>query len=171
MKNDYQNIKNTTIILAIILAAGLYGVYFWYNRIVEASKEIQADKITFKTELLNAQGTVQIKNKIAQLTQIEEYFAQMYVQSDNVVEFIEYFESLGRETGLDLEILNFNIEDGEGVGQKVTLSVSALGSWNNVNSFVLAIEKSPYHLVINNLRLSSDGSVWQVRMNLESLTN
>jgi hypothetical protein len=161
--------KTTLIISVIILALMIAGTSFWYYQIIRGSQIIREDKKVYNQELKDSQFISEIKREKEKLDNINNFLGSLYVPADDAVSFIEYIEDVSSSAGVSLDIDRFDIN-----GKNVVFSVSAEGSWNQINRFIVMMENLPYYTIIENLNISVNNAggnvLWQADFDIKGLT-
>ncbi|KKW14411.1 MAG: hypothetical protein UY54_C0019G0016 [Parcubacteria group bacterium GW2011_GWA2_50_10b] len=103
----------------------------------------------------------QAKNDIALLD-------NLILTEGRLVPVIEDIEQAGRSLGLQTKIISVDQPDNKGaeVSRQIKLVVETSGSWSGNYSFLKALESLPTRVVIDEARLSKEGSSWQSRITL-----
>lgn len=153
--------KNSSIkklIILIFCLVGLIGIYaFFFVKILDNSQKLS--DLTNKTE--------EAKRNEKMFAVVERFFKDsgadikklsgFFVESNNVVKFVEYVENLGTlsKTNLSISTIVNEGETGDGKnGFKILMSIKALGQWSGVMKLISLIENMPYKIEIKNVELS-----------------
>ena len=149
------------IILLTIVALGIYDIKV-------------KNKETFK--LLNKADSVAETENLAQSIRVIQAsaaediaaFDNLVLVDDKLVPLIESIEEVGRELGLDTNIVSVaKIEDKKSVEPDIIrIVVETQGSWAPTLSFLRAIENLPYRVMIDESSLSKGEVDWRLRITL-----
>ena len=149
------------IILLTIVALGIYDIKV-------------KNKETFK--LLNKADSVAETENLAQSIRVMQAsaaeditaFDNLVLVGDKLVPLIESIEEVGRELGLDTNIVSVaKIEDKKSVEPDIIrIVVETQGSWAPTLSFLRAIENLPYRVMIDESSLSKGEVDWRLRITL-----
>jgi len=174
-KIQKNNTINTTIILFLIFLILLTSSILWYIKIIDQAQSIQENKKTYSQELKDSQMISEIKKRQQQTEEIRNYLDNLYIKESNAVEFVEYVESIADSSGVNLNIQNFIINETEDlIYNEMKMSLSAAGSWAQINRFVIMMENLNYNVNIDifSLRVNQreGGVIWEAEFELSSLT-
>ena len=149
------------IILLTIVALGIYDIKV-------------KNKETFK--LLNEADSVAETENLAQSIRVMQAsaaeditaFDNLVLVGDKLVPLIESIEEVGRELGLDTNIVSVaKIEDKKSVEPDIIrIVVETQGSWAPTLSFLRAIESLPHRVMIDESSLSKVEIGWRMRITL-----
>lgn len=86
-----------------------------------------------------------------------------FVSDDKIVNFIQVLEATGPKVGAQAEIMSLDAEDSTGKEKGTVTSarirLEVRGSWSTVLRYVMAVERLPYVVAINNLSLRNLGGI------------
>ncbi|GEM_PF-1759230 len=168
--------STTIVVLSIGLAAVLIGIGLvaWNIKTGSAAvATLQETLVQKEQEQVQESGLrTLVEETHDSITSLNDHL----VDPKQIVDFIEFVESIGDSTGIPVVVDN--------VAEKsatVTLNVSGKGSWNQVNHLLVLIEHVPYELHVAEVSFErvDAGSVvtpakrvslWQVRMNVSVKT-
>jgi len=149
------------IILLTIVALGIYDIKV-------------KNKETFK--LLNEADSVAETENLAQSIRVMQAsaaeditaFDNLVLVGDKLVPLIESIEEVGRELGLDTNIVSVaKIEDKKSVEPDIIrIVMETQGSWAPTLSFLRAIESLPHRVMIDESSLSKVEIGWRMRITL-----
>jgi len=175
MKNNTKNrifILSTAIVL--ILA---FIIYFKLSLDKEVKFIIETKKSNFIiSEKL--QSASKIKNKIKDLEEVKTSLDAFFVDKKNILSFIESLEKEATANGVDLVINSVNVDETHLKESfpysPLNITLTATGKFSSVNSFLVSLEKLPYYVDFNTVKLVStgnnDSSNWTVNVSLSSMT-
>jgi hypothetical protein len=139
---------------AVLLVLVLAGYGFWYA-IVSTESE-QAGVLSAKIAEQNNAATksAQAKSELTLLTSQGATIDQYFVQTNNLVPFLEQLQSLGKFLGSNVQVASVSAEPGSPYGQ-LNLSLGITGSFDAVVRAIGAIEYEPYNVSISSLSLNT----------------
>lgn len=155
-----------TVVLSVISLVLMIGAIYWHSLILSFASLVKEDRQAYNQEVRYSQTITQMKKDLEFANEAKGFIDTLYIDGNNVISFIEFIESLARSAGVSSEIEDLKIEEGE-----LTMLVDVSGSWREVNTFVIMLENVPYHLVVDELNISSfaieNGSGWRVSMGVK----
>lgn len=93
-----------------------------------------------------------IKDLLKDTKEDRERINTYFVSKDGVVDFIERIENLGDYADISLVLNSVDISSGE--SPTLSMSVSAVGDWEDVLYFLALVESMPVNMSINSARLT-----------------
>ena len=148
-----------TIILAVILAIGIYSIHANNNetsRFLALSSDADEAKIRAQaTRLLRRDAVEDL-----------EAFEKLILSEDGIVSLIEMIEEAGQVLNLDMEVVSVNKVDKEDADNPklVEVVVEGRGSWAETYTFLAAIESLPQRVNFEESNLSKVGGAWNLRV-------
>lgn len=172
-KNKGKFIFLVTIVV-IMLGIGILGYLYLLNQ----RNEISEIKKNLEKERIVNQNISELKGRIGDLENKDAQLGQIFLDSNNVVGFIETIERLAVGRGVVLNIQDVKgVDEGDReIGSILSMVLKAEGSWNGVNNFLEDIENLNHHIDIRNVKLVKSGGVeatssaWTIDMGLNILT-
>jgi len=147
--------KKTRRILAIGILVNLCLIFFasavFYMLILKSNsvETLQAEIFTKEEETKKLMAVKRlIEDTQEDLSVLDSYFTN----GNEVVEFIEEIENIGKESGLALSLRSVSVEKENGNTLSIYLSVS--GSWRNVYHFLNLLELFPANIRIDKVSLA-----------------
>jgi Tfp pilus assembly protein PilO len=176
-----QKIKNNktkkmTILLVCIFTLLLIGFVFWYFQLISFAQNIRENKNLYDQEVKDTQLILEIEKEQGKADEIQNFLDSLIIEEEGAVEFIEYIESLANRAGVSLEIQNFDILPKEKeLEENLKMKLSAVGSWSQVNHFILMMENLPYYIFLESMNLRANqtesGSYWIIDFSITGLIN
>ena len=149
MKTHFIQLIFSVVILLLVIG----GYVFWYSIVTAKSAEASTLQSQITTQSNTATQTAQAKVELAQLTSQEATINQYFVQTNNVVPFLEQLQSIGKFLGADVQVASVSAVPGTPYGH-LDLSLSITGSFDAVSRTVGAIEYEPYDTTITSFALT-----------------
>ena len=153
------------VVLAILLAALVFGLYDIKTKNIEISRVINEVDQAAETEGL-IQSIKEIQNSASEDLEI---FETIVFTSDKLVPLIEAIEEAGNKLGLETKIASVSeIEDKKSDEPKLIRMVieTSGGSWAATLSFLRAVENLPHRVMVEETNLSKEGESWRLRMTI-----
>lgn len=146
----------------ILLSVFIFGVYDIRTNNRETIELLSAADEASEMRT-NAQFIRMMRNNLAGDIRA---FEEIVLTSSKLVSLIETIESTGRALGLELEIVSVNeMQDRRARGPKtIRIELEAKGSWASASSFVRAMESLPHRVIMEEVNLSKEDTVWHLRM-------
>jgi|GEM_PF-2798846 len=144
MSKSSKGISLIAATLAFVVAGGIF--FYFYRTIGSVNAHIgeltaQVTQNSKKEEQLRSLKAL-FADTASQRGAVDTYF----IGQDGVVPFLERLETLGKETGVDLEVSSVSVEKSDApqaVLEKVPLTLSIAGSFTAVMRFINLLEKIP----------------------------
>ncbi len=141
----------------VLLVLVLVGYGFWYAAVSRESEQagVLEAKIAEQNDI--AAKSVQAKTELTLLTTQGATIDQYFVQTNDLVPFLEQIQSLGKFLGTSVQVASVSAVPGSPYGH-LNLSLSISGSFDSVVRTVGALEYQPYGVSINTLTLSTSAN-------------
>lgn len=157
MKNNHLLLLIFAFIVTFFVAS-VYG-YMYYRLDVSAQKILDAQSIIHSNELAKQREKSFLetyKATASKWASLQDFF----VQSRDVVSFIEIIESFGPLTKTDVTISAISADnlDSAPAGKegKIQMHISIKGPWNSVMRVLSLLETLPYKTTISNFRTNAN---------------
>jgi Tfp pilus assembly protein PilO len=173
------NTKNITKILAVILLVTISAVVYLklsLNKDIKYIIETKQNNFLASEKINSIFG---LKSKIEATKKISDSFDILYIDRNNILSFIETVEKMAEKNKTVLTIDSVNIDESHlkdplpyGL---LNMNLTIKGNYANILSFISALEKMPYFITINNVRLVKAGgdneTEWSANLSLSGITN
>ena len=138
----------------VLLVLFLAGYGFWYAVVSKESADagVLSAKIAEQNDAAtkSAQAKTELTLLVTQGATIDQYF----VQTNDLVPFLEQLQSLGKYLGSNVQVASVSAAAGSPYGQ-LNLSLSISGTFDSVVKTIGAIEYEPYNVSISSLTLNT----------------
>ncbi len=171
--------QKITIVLILINIFLFSVLYFWHTSMWQSVSEIIKKKTFLKEENTNTETLTNLKKQKLLAEETNNFFENISIHKDEIVNFIELLEKMGKKSGVAIDIQTVNLEDSpkdeeiELNSLKVILQVR--GSWKQIINFILMIENNPHYLVIKDLKIKTineeNNIVWSATISLNGIIN
>lgn len=151
-KNNMKNkkIMYKVIITTLITGVCVFGALYLYIHIEKTKETIKVarEEITIARKQEEDIQTLRrtLRTTVEDQARLEDYF----ITKGESVRFIEAVETVGKESGVELEIKSV-IETGEVGVKKLRIEAVISGKYNLVKNAVLRIEHMPYEIFIDSV--------------------
>lgn len=161
-QNHIRNVILSVSIIALILAIGSY-IYMYRGTFNLVEKTTIARSVMGSSEVTRLQEK-EILNLSRKTEESRKRMNDVFVPSQNAVNFIKAIESIGDNSGATVVISSIKSSAPDTtVGSvkigKVTANVNVTGSWTNVMRSLELFESLPYISEISRISLTSAGGV------------
>lgn len=171
--------KNLNIVLGIILIAVLALTIYLkisINKDIEYIAQTKAENFAILEKVNSLTG---LKNMIEEAAQVGQDLDVLYVDRENILDFIETIEGAAGRNNLTLTIDSVNLDETNINADPVPygilkMAVTANGNFNSLLSFTKEIEDLPHMIDFNATRLAragGDGTTWTMNIALTTITN
>lgn len=160
--------------LAVLILAGAYGFFLIHIQ----GKSVNASVFLSQIEQLQNQNN-QLSDLNAILKEIRENKNNLdsyFVDGEKIVDFLETVETLGSNSGAEVDVRSLNEEETEDPAIKaLILNLTVRGSWNDVYYFLALIQNLPMKTTFDRIQMSSgsapdDGGIeWRAVINMKVL--
>ncbi len=160
MKKNINKTQKLTAVLSAILILSLVFLFYWNAYILGEKQTLISNKNYYAETVSNSPSINELENKLVLAENAIEFFENIYIDSDNVIEFISFLEQLAVSSDIELNIqtLNSSAENNSTLSslghETVGVSLGLRGSWDNLSIFIIMLENLQYHIKINELRVS-----------------
>ena len=132
------------LLLSILLFVGLVATYgFWYRLVGVESVEAARLSTEIDAKSLESSRIASAKTALATLDAQESGVGQYFVETKEIVPFLESLESTGKALGAAVTVASVSA-DTNGAHPHLTLSLKIAGSFDSVLRTLGAIEYGPY---------------------------
>lgn len=161
--------KKTMIVLSIyaIVAIVFVSVYVFFILHIQNKEERTADVIAKVSDLegQNAQLS-DLKEILGNIEDKKDILNNVFIDSKNIVDFLESLEEIGRISGASVQVENINESKTENESfQNLALELSLIGSWDDVYHFFALLENFPARIAVDRVQigiaLDTSGHVWE----------
>ena len=144
------------VVLACILALGVYGVFYHaLSSEVAATSEKESRIALLKDK---EEEIVTQKKLIDESKEMRSALEKYFVSEEDLVSFLEPFELLGPTTGTDMTLSSVDVVTPQGdttTGMPaLAISISAEGTFSSVYHLLALLEDLPYEVQIGQVSLS-----------------
>ncbi|MDQ3245069.1 MAG: hypothetical protein M3P22_01870 [bacterium] len=169
-----KNNKIISLILAILLTLGAYGVFYFIYKKTNDNKTIT--KTSYEEWQKEDERREIIKSLDRSLKKIEvekQALESHFVSSKDVVPFLNFFEKSGTLVGADTEVSSVSVAIDNSA---ILVDLKTNGSFEAVYKYITLIENSPYELEIVSFTLNkgneseSSSSTWNAIFKIKLLS-
>jgi Tfp pilus assembly protein PilN len=152
MKKSLLMSLGGSLIVLIVMLGG-----YWLSYSMVTAKSIEASQLA--TQIANQKSATaqlaQAKSELSDLSSQQATINQYFVQTNNVVPFLEQLQSLGSSLGAAVQVVSVSATQGTPYGT-LTLSISISGNFSAVAKTLGAIEYEPYNISIDTLSFTDN---------------
>jgi hypothetical protein len=177
MNGHFKRTRQALIAVSLIAAAALAGYGYFLSTIITVNRELAELTENLGQEALRETHIRSVRNLLRDTETERIRVRSQFIGENDVVPFIEQIEGLAEASGVQLDIRSVAVVDAgerDANHEWLSLSLSALGSWSNVQHFLALVEHFPATLVVGQLRLgrqaSEEGGVaWDLSMTFNAV--
>lgn len=154
--NKILHTKRIFLILFLLnlVAILVFGGVFWHlkNKNQVLSEYENEQELILQKSLAFRSS----KDVLKETEEKRERLSNFFVSSEEVADFIEKLESVGRQSGVDVNINDVKVLeiDGDSFKEDLEVNLEASGNWDSVFHYLSLIESLPYVVEIEQARLS-----------------
>lgn len=149
---------STLLITAVIIFAGCVGVFVYaLHYLFGESREVSTLAQEVHLADNRSEYLASIKDVVRDTRAEQQQLAALYLKEDDVVAFIEEVEALirTREVTFDLQSVDIRSIESTEEYSWLELSLEIEGAWADVFALVSQIERLPFVLVLDSLRIET----------------
>jgi len=150
-----NNFKKTTLLASVIFLAILVFAFFFLYRYVNSNNEKARQATTeLQNEIILENETKLLSNSVKAIEEDRAKLAAHFVNSSNIVRFLDTIEALAPRAGAQAETTSVDIlKDQSGLAVKLKV----LGSFKSIYGFLVLLENSQYELEFTNINIQKEG--------------
>jgi len=136
--------QKKSLILSIIFFVFSCFVFVFLYREVNGKREIlQQAQEKWQTETTRRENARSLVNSIEIIKSERNLLETHFVQSSDVVPFLDTIEKLAKEVGAEAEVVSVNIDKDS---SSLMVEMKAQGSFETIYKLIMLLEHSPYNL-------------------------
>ncbi len=169
-KNNKNKIILFSLIAILIVVVAVDAVSFRY--ISDESYKIYNLRRIFYEEYSENHSASNIGIKLSEVSTKNDLINKLFLSEEKIVDFIGEVEAFGSSTKAVIKTENVDASgliDEETNKKKtyghVTITFSAVGSWEELNNFVGLLENLPYISAVNSIKLSKSENSGKISWN------
>lgn len=153
--------KHLSFLITVLIALnciGIGAIFYMYHTVEKKHAGVIEKGQEFSREVQKVQMLDTISATLNRTTEEGAALTNYFIDSENVVAFIEELEGLAKKQNLGMSVRTVDTPNktvGERTYPIVQITFIVEGSWSNVMSFVYFVENLPYRLSIENSKFSS----------------
>lgn len=157
-----KQFKTTKQILAFTIILAIASIVFYvlfFNNIKEKNNMISTIINDVDTAVQKEVKLKSVKDIIKDTTDGREKIDTYFINDDEIIGFIGEVEKIGRDIGVDVEIISVSISDSklqqDNISELLDLDLKAEGQWSRIFHFLALIEKMPFKINISTINLEA----------------
>jgi Tfp pilus assembly protein PilO len=150
--------RKLCITLAVILVIALIASVGFWLMIRRSIDSVYAFENAAKDQDVHHDEGVALKTLLTNVSPDLDVLKTRIIESDGTVPFINSIEALAHQAGAKVNIDSVDVHSAEegDTFERLGLTVSTQGSWNQVYTFLAMIESLPYKVSITSVGLNQD---------------
>ncbi len=116
---------------------------FLYHKIDSNKATASAELTTWRNEEARREQIGSLDNSVKAVADDEAQLGTHFIQSSDIVPFLNAIEQLGPEVGATASVSSVNTTDG---ASELLVGVETTGSFDSIYKFLTLLENSPYEL-------------------------
>lgn len=141
----------TLVILVVINIGGI--IFIKYQSQKHYEELVEGKKIIAQTA--NTQNIVDIKRKLGSFELVKNKLNEVFISESNPVQFIEFLETLGKESGVVYTTQSVESLDDAGGQKKLNAVFKTEGGWQQIIGFLLKLEALSGFVHLDLIRVSN----------------
>ena len=151
MKNHSLKILIYVSVIVFVLSCSVF--IFLYSEIKQNNQNAELGTIAWQTETVRSSEINTLNSELEQVSDERVLLNSHFIQSSNVVPFLNTVEQLGSSVGSDIQITA--VDTGTNKNQLI-VSLVAKGSFGQVYKFLTLLENSQYEITFNSMDLHKE---------------
>ncbi len=167
--------KKILIVAVLTFFASVVCVVFMFSIISLKSTKAKDAHIKY-LEKVSMQDKISIlKEEIESSSSDIEKLDSLFISEEETVDFLNYTEDLAKGFGLEVEISDVSFGESSKETHVLSLSINAVGTFDQVSDYLKAMENIPYEISIVSSSLSYKGGaeesdLWEANISFEVLS-
>lgn len=159
-KNNFNNSKESTLLVIFIIAClALGGIYYFaFNDLLKTKKDIVFAREEAMRSKAESDQIEVFKKNIASTLDSQNTLSKIYINEDEIINFITMVEDLGKESGVIVVTESIDAKESDELKDKnkeiLSVSLNTSGSFSDSIKYLELIENLPYKIQIPVLNLS-----------------
>jgi Tfp pilus assembly protein PilO len=156
---QFKITKQILVFTVFLAFASVVFYILFFNNIKEKNNTISAIANDIDIAIQKETKLKSVKDIIKDTKQGREKIDTYFIKDDEIINFIEEIEKIGRDIGVDVEIISVSISDSklqqDNISELLNLSLEAQGQWGRVFHFLAFIENLPFKINILTMNLTA----------------
>ncbi len=154
MKNNFKKFKKTPLFLSVIFLLSALVVFIFLYKTIEQNRKASVETEAAWEAEANRRDQIQALDRLlSELSGERTMFEAHFIQSSDVVPFLDMVERLAPQVGASAEVSLVDIpKDNSGL----VVEVRATGRFGTMYKFLTLLENSPYELEFMSVDIQKD---------------
>jgi len=166
--NARKKILITLLLLAGVVVLLIIGIILLNLKIKSTEKQINEFLLSLENKSCKTEDLRSALAKIRDTQKKVEQYNSFLFQKGDELQLITDLENIAAKNNVTQNIVNSNLDNAAGTSLELTLDIG--GTYENALKYLLAMERHPYFLAVENLELYPTGEP-AVEMGLSSPVN
>jgi hypothetical protein len=175
MNSKLNKTKKINFALAFVTGLLLVSIILFFNYINIQFRNLATKRQEYNQGVTNSRPLQKINEELKFVEGASKYFDELYVDTNNMANFVSYLEELARRAGAQIQIKSINASvvelENENIKeyQNVEITLELAGPANSVNNYIKIIENLPHQVSISELQLiksSDDAQEYKANLKL-----
>ncbi len=141
MQSSFQ--KKLLILSIIFFIFSCFVFLFLYKNINDNKEKLQLAQEKWQTEYTRRENARSLTNSIKTMESERNLLEKHFIQSSDIVPFLDMIEKLSVEVGTKAEIFSVDVAKDN---LSLMVEMKAQGSFENIYKLIILLENSPYNL-------------------------
>jgi len=146
--------KKSLIFSSLFLLVSVLALLFLLSSIRDNEIDYKVAQEKWQTENIRREGIKALTDFFKRIEPKKNMLDEHFIESTNVVPFLDTLEDLAKKVNVKLEVNSVNIEEKE---PALLVEIKTSGSFGNIYKLVTLLENSPYSLVFVSANIKSTG--------------
>lgn len=148
-----------TLIAGAILLVALIAYVLWFLTVDGLGKEVSQIESEIVTRANESDRVMEARTALSALATNESRLRGYFVNTDEVVSFLERVTATGRAVGAEVDVVHVQAETETASRGRMTLALRITGSFDAVVRTIGAIENGPFDSALTNVSLDAKPSL------------
>lgn len=153
--NARKKVLTTLLLLVGVVILLIIGIVLLNFKITSTEKQINEFLASLESKSCKTEDLRSALAKIRDTQKKVEQYNSFLFQKGNELQLITDLENIAIKNNVTQNIVNSNLDNASGNSLEMTLDIG--GSYENALKYLLAVERHPYFLAVENLELYPTG--------------
>jgi len=149
----FAALSSVVLVAWILLLYKTNSIHYSYLDLAKQLEEVETE----------GQSAQSLRSSLRETDKGREKIETLFVDEDNVIDFLSRIESVGEVSGADVDLISFQEENGS-----LVLNLEVRGKFSSIFDFTKLVELLPYKVSIQSLNTRYRGDVIEGEKTLKS---
>ncbi|HEY9584437.1 MAG TPA: hypothetical protein VJI33_02570 [Candidatus Paceibacterota bacterium] len=153
IKSNSKKVFTVLLLLnmAVLVAIGILATLIRGNYV--SALQFRQESVD---ELAKISDVVSLKQVVSETDEERQYINSLFVDKDQVIDFLEFLESLGELSGADVNVISVDEGSPEAPTEYTTINFEIIGTWAQVFKTVSLIDHLTAALSVSRIQINKN---------------